>query len=334
VLHRSMAPALSWRPLCRADLDALDSLLSAIEDSDDLGDRHSLTDLYSTFDKPETEAGEHCLVGLTPAGLLVAYGWNHPFPSDTDPRRVHVSGGVHPDHRGQGAGHHLLGWQLDAARRWHRHTRTPGNGPLQVIGYVEEGRSDQRALYEDLGLRALRWYADMTLRFDGPLPEHQDPPGVRIVPLNRKRFEAVRHAHNAAFADHWGSRPVDPAGWEEQLVRPESRVSWSWVALEAETSEVVGYATNAAYRDDWAEQGFSEGWTDRLGVRPGWRGRGVARALLTASLRSFAEAGLDGAGLGVDADEQGRAFELYEELGYRSTHTVVLYARTEEDADG
>jgi len=333
VLHRSAAPThLVWAPLCRADLDELDALLTTIEDADELGDRHTTTDLHQTFFATELDAAEHCVVGRHPDGDLVAYGWNHPFLDDISPRRVHLSGGVHPGHRGQGAGHELLRWQLETARRWHARTRTTGSGPLRAIAYVDEHRTDQRSLYEDLGLQPLRWYADLTLKFRGRLPAHLDPPGIRIVPLNRKRFEAVRVAHNEAFADHWGSRPIDADSWAKQLVRPESRLSWSWVALAAETSEVVGYATNAAYEDDWAEQGFSEGWTDRLGVRPAWRGRGVAQALLTASLRSFAEAGLAGAGLGVDSDLQGRAFQLYTDLGYRAAHTVVMYALDEPDA--
>jgi mycothiol synthase len=328
---------LDWRPLSRADLVDLHGLLTAIEDADDLADRHNVDDLARSVDAldPETalpaEAATDCLLGRDQLGQLVAYGWNHPFPDDRYPRRVHVSGGVHPEHRRRGTGHALLAWQLDAAREWYHRTRSDDVGPLQVIVYAEERSTQQRALYEDLGLRPLRWYGDMTRRLEGPLPEHQDPPGIRIVPFNRKRFEAVRLAHNEAFAGHWGSQPIDAAGWEKQLVRPESRLSWSWVALAAETSEVVGYATNAAYEDDWDAQGFSEGWTDRLGVRPAWRGRGIARALLTASLRSFAEAGLDAAGLGVDSDNPGRAFERYEGLGYHATHTVVMHGLTEEN---
>lgn len=338
MLHRSIARTqLDWGPVGRADLADLHALLTAIEDADQLTDRHSLDDLANGVDGPDVRAAQDsgpaqgCLLGRDRLGRLVAYGWNHPFPADRDPRRVHVSGGVHPEHRRRGTGHALLAWQLDAARKWYARTRNDDSGPLQVIAYAEERCSDRRALYADLGLEPLRWYADMTRRLQGPLPEHQDPPGIRVVPLNRKRFEAVRLAHNEVFAGHWGSQPIDVEGWEKQLVRPQSRLSWSWVALAAETTEVVGYATNAAYEDDWAEQGFSEGWTDRLGVRPGWRGRGIARALLTASLRSFAEAGLDAAGLGVDSDNPCRAFERYEGLGYHATHTVVMHGLTEEN---
>ena len=318
---------LDWRPLTGADLADLDALLTVIEEADDPGKCHSLSDLERIF-AADVDPSLHGLLGRDAAGVLVAYGWNHPLPLDSGPCRVHLSGGVHPEHRGQGAGHVLLSWQLDAARMWHRGTHRSAE-PLWSLVYLEGHQPDQQQLYEDLGLRGVRWYADMTRTLAPPLPSHEDPAGVRVVPLNRKRFEAVRLAHNEVFADHWDSRPIDPHGWEEQLVRPQSRLSWSWVALAAETSEVVGYATNAAYEEDWADQGFSEGWTDRLGVRPGWRGRGVARALLTASLRSFSEAGLDAAGLGVDSDDPSRAFDLYEDLGYHSTHSVVMFARTE-----
>jgi mycothiol synthase len=334
VLHRSTAPSpLDWTPLQRCDLQDLHALLTVIEEADDLGDRHTLDDLVRSFERADADPQQHCRLGRDRDGVLVGYGWNHPLTGDDEPCRVHVSGGVHPDHRGRGAGHALLAWQLEAARQWYLRSGEPTSAPLQMIAYADERCTDQRALYEDLGLHPVRWYADMTRSLQGPLPPHVDPPGIRVVPLNRKRFEAVRQAHNEAFAGHWGSRPVDAERWEKQLVRPESRLSWSWVALAAETSEVVGYATNAAYEDDWAEQGFSEGWTDRLGVRPGWRNRGVARALLTASMLSFAEAGLAAAGVGVDCDAE-RALDLYEELGYRSTHTVVMYGRTEEALTG
>ena len=331
-LARSIgSPRLLWQPLTGADLDDLDTLLTAIEEVDDPGKCHTRSELQLTF-ATGPDPSPHGRLCRNADGLLVAYGWNHPLPQGSGPCRVHLSGGVHPEHRGQGIGHTLLAWQLEAARSWHGQGERASE-PLWSILYLDGHHPDQRQLYSDLGLRDVRWYADMTRTLAPPLPQHEDPPGIRVVPLNRKRFEAVRLAHNEVFADHWDSRPIDRQGWEEQLVRPASRLSWSWVALAAETSEVVGYATNAAYEEDWAEQGFSEGWTDRLGVRPAWRGRGVARALLTASLRSFSDAGLDAAGLGVDSDDPSHAFDLYEELGYHATHIVVMFARTDDGVD-
>ncbi len=321
---------LDWRPLGRADLRELDALLTAIEHLDEPSERHSLDELTEQYDEMDSQPDRDTLLGREPGGTLVAYAWNHILEGDVDPRRAYLTGGVHPGWRQQGIGSALLGWQLRQAREWYLQTWRPGHGPLRVICPVDARLDAQRGLYEANGLRPLRWFADLSLTFDGPPPQVPPPPGIRVVPMSHKHSEAVRRAHNEAFADHWGSQPIDRARWEEQLSRSTARMSWSWVALEAETSEVVGYVTNAAYEQDWAAQGFSEGWTDRLGVRRPWRGQGVAKALLSASMRSYVEAGLEAAGLGVDNDNPSGGFQLYESLGFRSVSTLVVFGLTED----
>lgn len=321
---------VSWEAMRRSDVEDLSGLLTAIELFDEPSERHSIDELYESFDEMDSNPDRDALLGRDTGGTLVAYAWNHRSHADVDPRRVLVTGGVHPGWRRRGIGHALLGWQLDEARDWYRDTFENPFGPLQVNCYVDHKLAAQRELYEQLGLQAVRWYADMSYFFSQPIPDLAAPSGVRLVPMNAKYSEAVRRAHNEAFQDHWGSQPVDVTRWREQLRRSASRLSWSWVALDGATSEVVGYALNSAYEQDWKAQGFSEGWTERLGVRPAWRGRGIAKGLLVASMRSFSEAGLDAAGLGVDSDSPTGAFHLYEQMGYRSTNMVVMYSRTEE----
>lgn len=324
---------LVWQPIRRGDLEELSGLLTAIEHLDEPSSRHSIDELHEQYDEADTDPEHDSIIGRESGGTAVAYGWNHPILSDLDPRRVHLAGGVHPGWRRRGIGHVLLDWQLARAREWHAETARQGCGSLRVICPVEAKLADVHRLYQQAGLEAVRWFADMVLVFDGPPPRFPPPAGIRLVPLSRKLYEPVRRAHNEAFADHWGSQPIDPTRWAEQLARSASRISWSWVALADTTSEVVGYATNAAYEQDWEAQGFSEGWTDRLGVRPGWRGRGIAKALLGASMMSFADAGVDAAGLGVDTDNPSGAFRLYESMGYRAADTTVMYVNRTQDPD-
>jgi mycothiol synthase len=325
---------LCWRHLTRPDLADLDALISAAEDADDPSSRHSLAELQEAFDSRVADPGRDAVVGRDADGTLVAYGWNHPHTADTSPRRVHLAGTVHPAWRGRGIGRAVLGWQLARAQEFHAETRRPGHGPLQVIAYADEKQTAQRSLYEHHGLKPTRWLADMFLTFSGPPPPAVAPAGIRLVPLSHKLLEPVRVVHNEAFADRWGAQPIDAVSWDEQLNRRGSRLSWSWVALAAATSEVVGYVTNAAYEQDWEAQGFSEGWTDRLGVRRCWRGRGVASALLRRSMQSFYEAGLDAAGIGIDSDGPSDPFGRYLRLGYRVVNLVLLHARTFEDTAG
>jgi ribosomal protein S18 acetylase RimI-like enzyme len=330
---KAKGPAgIEWSPLVAEDLPALSGLLTAIEHFDEPSERHTLDELQEAYSEADAEPGRNARLGRDSGGTVVAFGWVHPFPSDVDPRRVFLDGGVHPGWRRRGLGHHVLDWQLERAMTWDADTRRPEHGPVQMIINVEEKLTDRLELAKDRGFHAVRWFADMSLKFDdlpAGLPPVPELPGIRIEPFGPALSERVRQAHNEAFADHWGSQPVPEVRWEERLKASASRAEWSWVAVDTASGEVAGYAMNAAYPQDWEHQGFREGWTDRLGVRRAWRGRGIAKALLIASMHSFAKADLDAAGLGVDTDNPSGAFGLYTQLGYTRGETQIMYARND-----
>lgn len=326
---------LDWRTLVRTDLRELFGLLTAIELHDDPSERHSLDSLYEHFDAPESGGGQNGIVGW--AGLTpVAFGWNCVGHDDADPPRVWLTGGVHPGWRRLGHGRTVMEWQLARARSWHTETRRDGHGLLQLIGHVDQRQADRSQLFERFGFTAVRWYADLSRSVAGDhpvsaLPRVELADGFELVGWSPTMAEPVRQAHNAAFADHWGSRPVAPQVWHADVHRSSFRPDWSWVVLDrsvpasAREPVVAGYAMSSAYPQDWDATGAQEGWTDRLGVRPEYRGRGIAKALLAQTLRTFRAAGLTEAGLGVDADNPTGAFELYRDLGYTAGDTVVRY---------
>lgn len=335
-----MNVALDWRPLVRTDLTELSGLVTAIEHLDDPSGRHSLDELYETFDAAARHGPRSARDSRNPSadGLIgwagetpVGFAWNIVFEHDQDPRRVVLTGGVHPGWRRQGIGRHLLKWQVERARVWHTENLAEGHGPLRMLCYVDEKLADRSHLLERAGFGALRWYADMSRPLTD-LPVAEVPAGFGLVGYHDQLSEQVRAAHNEAFADHWGSQPVGRASWAESCRRHSFRPDWSVVAV-ADTGEVAGYAMNSAYQQDWQASGVKEGWTDRIGVRRSYRGNGLAKALLVRSMQSFQAAGLDAAGLGVDADNPTGAFGLYESMGYLAGDKVVLYGRDEPGRD-
>ena len=60
------------------------------------------------------------------------------------------------------------------------------------------------------------------------------------------------------------------------------------------------------------------GYTEHIYVRPAWRGRGLASALIASSLLVLLQHGMTEAELGVDAQNESEAFKLYEHLGYKT----------------
>ena len=68
------------------------------------------------------------------------------------------------------------------------------------------------------------------------------------------------------------------------------------------------------------------GYTEHIYVRPQWRGRGLASALIARSLQVLKEQGMTEAELGVDSENESAAFRLYESMGYK-TYSIDTWFR-------
>ena len=133
--------------------------------------------------------------------------------------------------------------------------------------------------------------------------------------------EAIYRVAQTAF-----ERPEDQGPTFEQLrshmIWPELYDPGLWFLATAE-DEIVG--TSLGVKDK------AEGWIRQLGVIPGWRGKGIASALLRHSLLAFRERGYQSVGLGMEADNE-NALRLHERVGmhdgrqyddYRKVYTPV-----------
>ncbi|NLT28870.1 MAG: GNAT family N-acetyltransferase [Propionibacterium sp.] len=313
-----------------ADLPEFADLVIAIEHLDDAIDRHSLEELSEFFHAPGSEPEISTLLGRDRGGSAAAWAWNRKFDRDRDPVRIWLRGGVHPVWRSQQIGWRLFDWQVRQAREWYARDLRPGDGPLRLIAYADEKLPGHKHLLSRAGLTPTRWYIDMLRPHLGDIEPVDAPDGVRLVPLTPARYESVRVAHNQAFHSEWGADPVAAETWQRTLSRAAARPQWSWVAVNADDEdEVVGYAICSELDAGPGRYG----WIDHLGVRREWRHRGVASAVVTACMRTFADQGLPGAGLGVDVASP-HTLGLYERLGYEAADTMVLYVRDEESADG
>lgn len=309
---------LDFRPLRPSDVAgwlALTRRIAAFEDAPLHAQRSELEAACTDTVNP---VAENSLAGVDRGGVLRAYAGVSKNP---DGDKAIIQGGVDPLWRRRGVGSGLLAWQqAQAAARFAVDNALgdyAGSGPREptVRNYVEEGNPGQQAMLAGAGYSTVRYFATMK-RHLSQIPAVPLSEGIAIVSLTPELSEAVRLAHNEAFADHWGSEPRSPERWAVLMGHEHQRTDLCTVAVDTATGEVAGYQL-ATVDPDESAGGGGEGCTELLGVRRAWRGRGIAPALLADAMTRFAAAGLGSATLEVDTENPSGALGLYERMGYQ-----------------
>ncbi|QIK83689.1 GNAT family N-acetyltransferase [Sanguibacter sp. HDW7] len=317
-------PSLTWRPLETSDADDLQRLFNAVEEADAQPFRMSLDEVVEDLGETWRDLAHESIVGIDEDGVARAWMLLTAPPEDATERRVYLDGGVDPELRGRGIGRTVASWGIDRAHELLARRGSGDGVPWRVGVVVGTESTGTTHLYERLGFGALRHYANLRRDLDAPLVDAPAADGIVLSQWGPQDEEEVRLAHNAAFADHWGSQPSSPERW--LTGRSTFAAGWSLVARDTarEGSPVVGYLRSDRFPDDWPAQGFTSGYVHLLGVVREGRGRGIASLLLTRALELFREDGMEAGTLGVDTANPTGAYRLYERLGFRVYHSEVL----------
>ena len=256
-------------------------------------------------------------------GEVAAWGRIWHQPSGEREERAYLFGSVDPAHRGKGIGSAVLSWQIGRARE-----RLQSAGPtlprfIRAQAYDFEQAAHR--LFARHGLIPVR-YNDELLRDLDALPAPPAINGIAIIPWDSARSEEARSAQNDAFADHWGSTPRDQAAWEHLLASYGTRLDLSFLAVAGD--RIVGVCRNGFFPEDEAVHGRRDGWIIQVSVVRSQRRRGIASALIKASLDAFKRVGFTHSALGVDSENPTGAYHLYERLGYRPMRRSVTYQRS------
>ena len=317
--------ALTHRPLSRDDLPAVAALYAAAERVDDTGEHHDAADLAEYWFAPYVEVDRDTRVVLD-GDDVVAVGTTIAPPTFRDAYAVHLDGRVHPDRRGEGIGRALLEWQVARGREIHaeRHPEAPGR--VTVLHQATIG--GQEGLLRRAGFTAARWFQVMSRPLT-ELPAPRVVDGVELVPFDWPRDEQVRHAHNAAFTEHYGSSERDRTSWEtmftgQRAFRPDLTVLA--IGADAGSDAVLGYVLAYVHDADTAATGKVDAYYGQIGVVPAARGRGLSKALIGAALQAAADAGCDSASLEVDTDNVDEAQGLYRAMGFEVVRTQVSWS--------
>jgi ribosomal protein S18 acetylase RimI-like enzyme len=326
-----MPAGYTWRPATLDDVPALFATLQAVNQAEQLGMHSTEADLAREFDDPWSDPATDSLVGLAPDGTLAILGRTYVNPSPVpraDERRAFWDLDVHPAHRNFGLEAPVLAWLEARARQ--KLAAVAASHPAPAAQVLRTGTpasgTERRRLLEQHGYSIIRRFYRMLRDLALPIPPVTLPEGVRLRRFTPADSQPAWEVFNQAFSDHWGYEPMTRPEWDNFIVgRSSFRPDLTWLAFAGD--EVVAISINRIEQEvvDGAFQPV--GWVGSLGVVRAWRKRGLATALLCQSMRAFAHADLDTAGLGVDSENVTGALAIYERLDFKVARESIAYQK-------
>lgn len=235
-----------------------------------------------------------------------------------------VEGWIRPAWRRRSLGRALLHW---TERRAGEVARMDGRPDARALSsWPDEDQVGAIALYAAEGYRIVRYSFLMvrdlaeSIADSPPLPD-----GLEIRPVAEPDHRRIWDADSEAFRDHWDAGERTDSDYESWFATPELDTRLWRVAWDGD--EVAGSVMSFIWASENEALGLSRGWLEHVSVRRPWRNRGLASALIAASLRALRGAGLAEAALGVDAENLTGALHVYEAQGFRRSKTGVAYRK-------
>lgn len=327
----SRVPAMPWTELLPDgtaglpgvpdDLEALTSLINAHEVS-------IVGEPRMTVDSLRTDLGEHDFDPERDAVYVVDADGDLLAAAQFRSRSPHVhtwtQAWVHPDHVGRGIGTALVAWATDVATD--RVDDAP-DGTRVAMAMGANDRNERAArLFSEHGFAVSRYFLEMEIDLGDEVEVVAPPSGISLRTMDPgEPVDGLAEAVMDSFRDHFGftesplaDRIARWAQWRTSEMWDDSLV---WFAMDGE--EIAGM--NVALRFNGARR--DQGYVATLGVLPAWRGRGIARSLLTTCFDEYRRRGMGSVSLHVDADSITGATRLYTGVGMREVQREVDYEK-------
>jgi ribosomal protein S18 acetylase RimI-like enzyme len=196
-------------------------------------------------------------------------------------------------------------------------------GAKKIMIGAPEPDSGGRALFESRGYREVRRFYEMAIELTEEPTAPELPPGLVVDELREDEYEKFYEALNEAFAEHWEWHPTPYEEWLEMRRgqhRDEQGPIW-FVVRDGDELAAVS-------RNDLSVAGG--GYVGAIGVRPAWRGKGLAKALLQRTFAEFWRRGTTRVTLDVDSQNATGAVKLYERVGMHVDACGVAFEKPNE----
>jgi mycothiol synthase len=235
---------------------------------------------------------------------------------------------ITPAWRRRGIGSAMLGWIEGRLRE------IAASHPAEVQKHfmcsAEQGEVGCAAMVEKAGYQAVRYSFDMVRPDLENIPDSPMPERLEVRPVFPENYRQIWDAANEASRDEWGFVERSEEDYQAWLIDTTFQPDLWQVAWDIASNQVAGQVRT--YIDHEQNQLYKRqrGWTEFISVRPPWRRRGLARALIARSLQAQKEAGMKESALGVDSESLSGAMRIYEECGFRAVKRTTVFRKALE----
>jgi mycothiol synthase len=262
---------------------------------------------------------------ITGADILMFHQWSKEAWIWEDDGRLVASAtfGVHGDaanirgvvaEKGRGIGTEIFDRGEAFARR---------EEAKKILTGAAEPDAGARAFFESRGYREVRRFYEMAIELaeEPTVPDLRG--GLMVDELRDGEQRAFYDALNEAFADHWEWHPMEFEEWfEKRKDQHHDEHGPVWFVIRD------GDELAAVTRNDAELAGG--GYVGAIGVRPAWRGRGLAKVLLYRTFAEFWRRGTRRVALDVDTQNTTGATHLYERVGMKVETCGVAFEKASE----
>jgi ribosomal protein S18 acetylase RimI-like enzyme len=221
----------------------------------------------------------------------------------------------------------LLAWGEERAKE--ATPRCPENVRVSYKTATLAGYAADEQLLTDMGLTPLRYFNRMLINMTETPAPVTFPPGFTVRTLNHpEEFETLIRAREEAWRDHYGyvERPIEEVykSWHHWIESDKLFDPTLWfVALDDASGEIAGMVLGRM--EDWEDP--TVGYVNIVAVRPAWRKRGLAAALLQHAFGALWQRGRQSVSLFVDSSSPTGAGRLYERAGMHISRQYVHYEK-------
>lgn len=242
---------------------------------------------------------------------------------------AHIScaGITHPSYEGLDSLWDLLhAWSIERAREL---IPLASEGiRVTAMSNIAGQDSTRAAALRRAGFMAVRMANHMGIKLESRIPEAEWPAGISVRAVDIERdLEAIVRLVLETWRDHWGfvAQPLDQAlaDWKEGLSALGGKFDPTLWFLAMDGAEIVGISLC----DNRIVDDTTRGYIDSLGVRPAWRKRGIALALLRHTFGEFARRGYAAVELDMDSENLTGALRVYERAGMHVIRQSAFYEK-------